>query len=61
LTGDGVVGGDTDVNCWVGEKEEGEGKLVVEELLLLLPLCRKKEKSSVEREKCGGIDGGIGS
>jgi hypothetical protein len=45
----------------VGEKEEGEGKLVVEELLLLLPLCRKKEKSSVEREKCGGIDGGIGS
>jgi hypothetical protein len=58
LTGGGVVGGDADINCWMREKEKKvKGKLAVEELLLL---WRKKDKQSVEREKCGGVDGGIG-
>jgi hypothetical protein len=52
------MGGDADINCWMREKEKKvKGKLAVEELLLL---WRKKDKQSVEREKCGGVDGGIG-
>jgi hypothetical protein len=38
------------------EKKE-KGMLAMEELL---SLRRKKKKQLVEREKCGGVDGGIG-
>jgi len=49
------VGEDTNVSCWIREKEKG--KLVVEELL---QLWRKKEKQLVGREKSGSVYGGIG-